>query len=133
MQELAPLDLSAVDIMHTLPLAVAFLFGLAATIKLPLLLIGAYFVVRRRWMIVAGGGTAIAIAALLSLAAFGIDDHIRWYNDTIGLTMWRDGFAGEAPSLRAEIGVHLIAATPVDEVLRELLRPLWPEVAESLP
>ena len=30
MQELAPLDLSAVDIMHTLPLAVAFLFGLAA-------------------------------------------------------------------------------------------------------
>ena len=30
MQELAPLDLSAADIMHTLPLGVAFLFGLAA-------------------------------------------------------------------------------------------------------
>ena len=30
MQDLAPLNLAAVDIMHTLPLAVAFLFGLAA-------------------------------------------------------------------------------------------------------
>jgi predicted Kef-type K+ transport protein len=30
MQELAPLDLAAVDIMHILPLAVAFIFGLAA-------------------------------------------------------------------------------------------------------
>ena len=30
MQELAPINLAAVDIMHTLPLAVAFLFGLAA-------------------------------------------------------------------------------------------------------
>ena len=77
----------------------AWLVGLAATIKLPLLLIGAYFVVRRRWMIVAGGGTAIAIAVLLSLAAFGIDDHIRWYNDTIGLTMGKAVPAFNAQSI----------------------------------
>lgn len=75
------------------------LFGLAATIKLPLLLIGAYFVVRRRWLIAAGGATTLAIAVLLSLAAFGIDDHIRWYNDTIGLTMGKAVPAFNAQSI----------------------------------
>jgi hypothetical protein len=75
------------------------MFGLAATIKLPLLLIGAYFVVRRRWTIVAGGTTALGIAVLLSLAAFGIDDHIRWYNETIGLTMGKAVPAFNAQSI----------------------------------
>ncbi len=53
--------------------------GLGAVMKLPLLLYGAYFIVRRRWRVVAGGATMVAAAALLSVAVFGIDINIGWY------------------------------------------------------
>jgi hypothetical protein len=79
--------------------AAGLAFGLCATIKLPLLLIGLYFLARRRWSIVAGGATTLAIAGLLSLAAFGIEDHVQWYNETISLTMGKAVPAFNAQSI----------------------------------
>ena len=79
--------------------AAGLLFGLCAVIKLPLLLIGLFFLARRRWAIVAGGATTIVMAAMLSLAAFGLEDHIQWYNDTIGLTMGKAVPAFNAQSI----------------------------------
>src|ERR1043166_5408279 len=51
--------------------------GFCAVFKLPLLLYGGYFVLRRRWRIVAGGATTIAIAAALSLWYFGLTINIE--------------------------------------------------------
>ena len=56
------------------------LLGLCAVFKLPLLLFGAYFLLRRRWMVVAGGVTAISGVLLLSVAAFGLDNNVNWFN-----------------------------------------------------
>jgi hypothetical protein len=53
--------------------------GAAAVLKLPLLLIGVYFASRGRWRVVAGGMAACAAAGLASLAVFGWDMHVRWY------------------------------------------------------
>ena len=55
------------------------LFGLAALIKPPLLLLGAYALFRRRWEMVLGAVIVIAGAAALSLAIFGWDIHVVWY------------------------------------------------------
>src|SRR5262249_5186301 len=56
-------------------------FGFGALIKLPLLLLGLYFVLRQRWAIVAGGATTIGVAALLSLLLVCIDRNVAWYHD----------------------------------------------------
>ncbi len=63
--------------------AAGLAFGFGALIKLPLLLLGFYFVLRRRWAIVAGGATTIGVAALLSLLLFGIDGNVAWYQDWV--------------------------------------------------
>jgi alpha-1,2-mannosyltransferase len=63
--------------------AAGLAFGASALFKLPLLLLGIYFLARRRWTIVAGGATTIGIAALLSLLLFGIDDNISWYQEWV--------------------------------------------------
>jgi len=63
--------------------AAGLAFGFGALIKLPLLLLGFYFVLRQRWAIVAGGATTIGVAALLSLLLFGIDGNVAWYQDWI--------------------------------------------------
>ena len=60
--------------------AAGVLLGLCAVIKLPLLLFGAYFLLRRRWMVVAGGASAIGGILLLSVAAFGLDNNVNWFN-----------------------------------------------------
>lgn len=57
--------------------------GLCATIKLPLLLFGVYFVLRRRWRIVAGGAAAVAGMAALSIAVFGFRSHVVWFDDFV--------------------------------------------------
>jgi hypothetical protein len=59
------------------------LLGIAALIKLPLLLFGVYFALRRRWDAVAGGAAVCVAAAALSLAVFGWDLHVRWYEECI--------------------------------------------------
>jgi hypothetical protein len=53
--------------------------GLAALVKLPLMLFGAYFVLRRHWGAAAGFAVVCGAAALLSLAAFGWALHVRWF------------------------------------------------------
>jgi hypothetical protein len=63
--------------------AAGLAFGFGALIKLPLLLLAIYFVLRRRWTIVAGGATTIGVAALLSLLLFGIDGNVAWYQDWV--------------------------------------------------
>lgn len=60
--------------------AAGMLVGLCASIKLPLLLFAVYFVLRRRWRVVAGGATGIGGILLLSVAAFGLDNNISWFN-----------------------------------------------------
>lgn len=62
-------------------------FGMAAAIKPALLLVGIYFFVRRRWSVVMGGGTTLAIAIALSFAIFGVDAHIQWFNEVIAFNM----------------------------------------------
>jgi hypothetical protein len=64
--------------------AAGLLFGLGATIKLPLLLLGVFFAVRRQWDIVAGGATTVAVAGLLSLATFGYEAHLLWFDEAVG-------------------------------------------------
>ena len=63
--------------------AAGLAFGFSALIKLPLLLLGFYFVLRQRWAIVAGGATVIGVAAVLSLLLFGIDGNIGWYQEWV--------------------------------------------------
>jgi Glycosyltransferase family 87 len=53
--------------------------GFCALFKLPLLLFGGYFLIRRNWRILAGGATMAAAIIGLSLWLFGLDAHIAWY------------------------------------------------------
>jgi alpha-1,2-mannosyltransferase len=53
--------------------------GFCALFKLPLLLFGAYFLLRRRWRILAGGATMAALIIGLSLWLFGLATHVAWY------------------------------------------------------
>jgi alpha-1,2-mannosyltransferase len=59
------------------------IFGFAALIKLPLMLLGIYFLLRGRWKVSMGGLALCAFASLLSLAVFGWDLHWYWYEHTI--------------------------------------------------
>jgi alpha-1,2-mannosyltransferase len=63
--------------------AAGLAFGFCALIKLPLLLLGFYFVLRQRWSIVAGGATVICVAAVLSLLLFGIEGNVGWYQEWV--------------------------------------------------
>jgi hypothetical protein len=63
--------------------AAGLVLGLCAVIKLPLILIGAYFLLRGRWRVVAGGTTAIAAIVVLSLATFGMAINLGWYEACI--------------------------------------------------
>jgi hypothetical protein len=56
------------------------LLGLCAVLKLPLLLFGAYFLLRRRWRVVTGGAGAILGVLLFSVSAFGLDNNVNWFN-----------------------------------------------------
>ena len=59
------------------------LLGLCALIKLPLLLFGAYYILRGKWRVALGGVTSIATAVLLSLADYGLQGNIAWYKDSV--------------------------------------------------
>jgi alpha-1,2-mannosyltransferase len=64
-------------------LLAGMLFGAAAVIKLPLLLIGIYFLLRGRFYVVAGGLAVVVAAVAASLAVFGWDMHVLWYENCI--------------------------------------------------
>jgi len=57
--------------------------GVAALIKPPLLLFGIYFTLRGRWSAVLGGAAVVGGVSLLSVAVFGWDAHLRWYDTSI--------------------------------------------------
>lgn len=63
--------------------AAGLVFGLAALVKLPLLLLGVYFVARGRWRAGVGGLAACGLAAALSVWMFGWDLHVFWYEHSI--------------------------------------------------
>jgi hypothetical protein len=63
--------------------AAGLVLGVCASIKLPLLLFGVYFVLRGRWRIVMGGLAAVAATAALSVAVFGIESHAVWYRQFV--------------------------------------------------
>jgi len=63
--------------------AAGLAFGLAAMIKLPLMLFGLYFLLRGRWRVVAGGAMSIGAIVLVSLATFGFEINIGWYKACI--------------------------------------------------
>jgi len=63
--------------------AAGLAFGASAVFKLPLLLLGVYFLLRQRWSIVAGGATMIGAVVLLSIALFGFDGHVGWYHEWV--------------------------------------------------
>jgi len=50
----------------------------AALIKLPILLLGIYFAVRRKWRVVVGFGAALLALTGASLLLFGLDLHLTW-------------------------------------------------------
>jgi hypothetical protein len=62
---------------------VGLVLGICAVIKLPLLLFGAYFLLRGKWRIALGGATSVATAVLLSLADYGLQGNIGWYQDSV--------------------------------------------------
>lgn len=55
------------------------LLGFAALVKPPLVLFGAYVLLRRRWGAVMGGAATLLLASGLSLAVFGWEMHQTWY------------------------------------------------------
>lgn len=61
------------------PVAAGLLLGTMAVIKLPLLLFGVAFVLRRNWRAAFGFAAVCAAAGLASLAVFGLDLHLLWY------------------------------------------------------
>jgi len=63
--------------------AAGLIFGFAALIKLPLLLLGIYFFARGRWRVAMGGALVCGLAAVLSVALLGWDLHVFWYEHSI--------------------------------------------------
>jgi len=57
--------------------------GAAAVIKLPLILIGLFFMFRRDWRGVAGFSAVGVMTALLSLAFFGWSDNLHWFQTSV--------------------------------------------------
>lgn len=62
------------------PVAAGALLGAAAVLKLPLLLFGVYFVLRRNWRGALGFAAVCAATGLLSVILFGWDFHVRWFD-----------------------------------------------------
>ncbi|MBD2018583.1 DUF2029 domain-containing protein, partial [Leptolyngbya sp. FACHB-36] len=59
------------------------LLAIAGIIKVPLLLFGAYYVLRGRWRVVAGFVGTLGAIGLASLLVFGPDLHVTWYQACI--------------------------------------------------
>ncbi len=63
--------------------AAGAVLGLATLIKLPLLLFGAYFLLRGRWLAALGMACVCLIGAGLSIVLFGWDIHVLWFQKTV--------------------------------------------------
>ncbi len=63
--------------------AAGAVLGVAAVIKLPLILMGLFFMFRRDWRGVAGFSAVGAMTGLLSLALFGWSDNLHWFQASV--------------------------------------------------
>src|SRR5262249_55421351 len=95
--------------------AAGLVLGVCAVLKLPLLLYGVYLLARRRWLVIAGGATTIGATLLASLAVFGADINIGWYEYCV------EPFVGRAiPAFNVQsVDGFLIRLTTGDALLRE--------------
>lgn len=59
------------------------ILGVAAVLKPPLLLLGIYFALRRRWRVVVGGACVVLASIALSIAVFGVDLNLLWLRNCI--------------------------------------------------
>lgn len=60
--------------------AAGALLAVLAVVKLPLMLFGVYFILRRTWMAVLGFSAVCAAAGLASLAVFGWEMNLLWFD-----------------------------------------------------
>jgi Glycosyltransferase family 87 len=105
--------------------------GFCAMFKLPLMLFALYFLLRRRWRIVAGGATMIGGIVLLSLLVFGLDINIGWYRCCV-----EPFLNGVMPAFNVQsIDGFLLRLETGHSQLREwtpLATPLWHKVSRSI-
>lgn len=64
-------------------LKAGLLLGAMAMLKLPLMLFGVYFLLKRNWQAVFGFGAVCASISLASLAVFGWELHRLWFDECI--------------------------------------------------
>ncbi|MCW5653223.1 glycosyltransferase family 87 protein [Hydrogenophaga sp.] len=74
-----PLAVAMLQLRRGQDLRAGCLLGALAVIKLPFLLFGVYYFLRGRWRVALGGAVVCALAVLASLAVFGWETHVRWY------------------------------------------------------
>jgi alpha-1,2-mannosyltransferase len=65
------------------PAAAGALLGVMAIVKLPLMLFGVYFVLRRKWNAAFGFAGICAAISMASLLVFGWDMHVLWFEHCI--------------------------------------------------
>jgi len=59
------------------------LLAIAALIKIPLFLFGVYYLLRRRWQVLAGLGSTLLLMVAASVILFGVDLHMTWFEQCI--------------------------------------------------
>lgn len=101
--------------------------GLCAVIKLPLFLFGVYFFLRGKWRVVAGGATAIGTAVLLSLADYGLEGNIAWYNDAVAPFL-----GGVIPAFNVQSIDGFLMRLWIGETRLHNWDPVQPELAHKL-
>jgi len=78
-----PLAVAMLQIRRDAQFRAGVLLGVAAVIKLPLLLLGVYYLLTGRWRVALGGALVCALAGVASLAVFGWGMHVQWYTQCI--------------------------------------------------
>ena len=63
---------------------VGSLIAVSALIKIPIGLLGIYFLFRRRWRVVAGLGVTLTVVAAASVWMFGVAPHLAWIQRCVG-------------------------------------------------
>ncbi len=81
---LLPLIMVLIRWHKRFPIAAGLAAGLCAIIKLPLLLIGVYFLVRKMWRLAVGFWVIVFSLIASSIALFGLPLHVKWYQEAIG-------------------------------------------------
>lgn len=59
------------------------LLGISAVVKPLLILLGVYFLWRRSWRVVLGGATVVGLALVATIAVFGLQFTLGWYQQVV--------------------------------------------------